>query len=204
MLFLYPDQAHQWRHGPQGYEDYESYKPWLRDEFSFQCVYCRCREVWYPDGQAAFSVDHVRPVSIAPAEAGLYRNLVYACSQCNSSKRDQLLPFHPAEQSLAEHLEVGENGLVLSRTAEGTEFIRVCRLNRRTLVEVRQRYMTLTKILQAQASDTAASLLKDYVRFPKDLPNLRNLKPPDGNARPAGIADSCYERRQRGELPDMY
>jgi hypothetical protein len=28
--------------------DYESYRPWLRDEFAFRCVYCLTRETWGP------------------------------------------------------------------------------------------------------------------------------------------------------------
>jgi len=31
-VFAYPD-AHDRRHGPAGYVDYQSFKPWLRDEF---------------------------------------------------------------------------------------------------------------------------------------------------------------------------
>jgi hypothetical protein len=38
-VFAYPDVPHTWRHGPRGYVDDEHYKPWLRDEFIFRCVY---------------------------------------------------------------------------------------------------------------------------------------------------------------------
>jgi hypothetical protein len=41
-------------------------KPWLRDDFSFRCVSCLCRETWFPDGEAYFGCDHVRPRSRAP------------------------------------------------------------------------------------------------------------------------------------------
>jgi hypothetical protein len=51
-VFDYPSLPHARRHGPQGYADYKHYKPWLRDEFSFRCVYCLCRETWLPDGAA--------------------------------------------------------------------------------------------------------------------------------------------------------
>jgi hypothetical protein len=59
--FAYPVTAHERRHSPAGYVDYQNYKPWLRDEFTFRCVYCLERERWYPSGAAAFSVDHVVP-----------------------------------------------------------------------------------------------------------------------------------------------
>jgi hypothetical protein len=48
QIFQYPRQAHVRRHGPLGYVNYQSYKPWLRDEFEFRCVYCLWRERWRP------------------------------------------------------------------------------------------------------------------------------------------------------------
>ena len=48
-LFAYPRELHERRHGPLGYLDYGDYRPWLRDEFQFRCVYCLCRERWFPD-----------------------------------------------------------------------------------------------------------------------------------------------------------
>ena len=47
--FDYPAQPHIRRHGPIGYADYASFRPWLRDEFVFRCVFCLRRESW---GQA--------------------------------------------------------------------------------------------------------------------------------------------------------
>ncbi len=64
MPFVYPDTPHVRMHGPRGYEAYQSYKDWLRDEFTFRCVYCLERERWYPNGHAAFGVDHVKPKPI--------------------------------------------------------------------------------------------------------------------------------------------
>src|SRR5438309_7682660 len=61
------------RHGPQGYLDYKHYKPWLRDDFSFRCVYCLCRETWLPDGEACFGSDHVLPQSRTTEEPSNYR-----------------------------------------------------------------------------------------------------------------------------------
>lgn len=62
--FLYPSSIHSRRHGPAGYQNYESFKEWLRDEFSFRCVYCLFRERWYPNGSMSFSIDHVIPRSV--------------------------------------------------------------------------------------------------------------------------------------------
>jgi hypothetical protein len=92
VVFVYPDTAHVRRHGPRGYVDDEHYKPWLRDEFTFRCLYCCCREVWFPDGDRNFSVEHLQPTSLAPEGLTDYDTLVYACCQCNAAQKAILLP----------------------------------------------------------------------------------------------------------------
>ncbi|MBI3330174.1 MAG: hypothetical protein HYZ81_26130, partial [Nitrospinae bacterium] len=82
MAFTYPRSLHVRRHGPRGYRDYRSYKPWLRDEFDFRCVYCLWRERWCSDGDHTFSVDHLLPRMTHPERLCDYDNLVYACCQC--------------------------------------------------------------------------------------------------------------------------
>jgi hypothetical protein len=44
MIFDYPEPKADRRHGPAKYTSYEYYRPWLRDEFAFRCVYCLKRE----------------------------------------------------------------------------------------------------------------------------------------------------------------
>src|SRR5712671_2113481 len=89
--FTYPVVPHVRRHGPQGYADYQSYRPWLRDEFSFRCVYCLLREQW---GQmrGGHAIDHFLPMAQHPERANDYDNLVYTCAACNALKRDRLVP----------------------------------------------------------------------------------------------------------------
>ena len=38
QVLEYPTNGHERLHGPSGYVDYKSFKPWLRDEFRFRCV----------------------------------------------------------------------------------------------------------------------------------------------------------------------
>src|SRR5436305_11449934 len=106
MIFVYSSQPHQRKHGPK-YTDYKSYKDWLRDEFTFRCVYCLERERWYPNGHAGFGVDHVLPKGQPQYEhlSCYYPNLVYACNRCNSAKRDRIL-IDPCEVAFAEHLRI--------------------------------------------------------------------------------------------------
>jgi len=43
-VFHHPSAPAPRRHGPRGYLDYTSFKAWLRDEFTFRCVYCLTSE----------------------------------------------------------------------------------------------------------------------------------------------------------------
>ncbi len=65
MIFDYPESRAKRIHGPSGYSSYESFRPWLRDEFTFRCVYCLKRETW---GQVTgeFELEHFEPQSLAP------------------------------------------------------------------------------------------------------------------------------------------
>ena len=54
--FTYPSAPIVRRHDPIGYLDYDSFRPWLRDEFRFRCVYCLRRERWEPD-LGVFEID---------------------------------------------------------------------------------------------------------------------------------------------------
>ena len=200
----YPAEGHQRHHGPLGYADYRSYKPWLRDEFAFRCVYCRWRENWCADGDGSFSVDHVRPRASHPEDSCNYENLVYACCRCNSVKQDRPLPVDPCDDGWGRHLRAVPDGTVRAITTEGQRTIEICRLNRPALVQARQRILRLLNELAANGSEDAMSLVREYLGFPANLPMLSQLHPPGGNMRPEGITDSHFERRKRGQLPETY
>jgi hypothetical protein len=76
MVLDYPDKPLVRKHGPTGYAAYETYKPWLRDEFVFRCAYCLVRERWYPNGPASLSVDHFVAQINAPDQILDYDNLI--------------------------------------------------------------------------------------------------------------------------------
>ena len=57
--YRYPSRPHLRKHGPRGYRTAVDFRPWLRDEFLFRCVYCLERE---------------------------YDNLLYVCQACNLRK----------------------------------------------------------------------------------------------------------------------
>jgi len=60
----------------------------------------------------------------------------------------------------------------------------------------------LLRLVEALLSHDAAQakdVLRDLLAFPADLPDLAALRPPEENARPEGISESCFERRRRGQ-----
>ncbi len=194
--FQYPAHPHVRRHGPQGYADYESYREWLRDEFAFACVFCLIREVWVPGG---FHLDHFIPVALAPDRRTGYENLLYACSVCNRIKQDLLVP-DPTVHLLANAVEVDATGFLISESDEATRIIERMRLNRPTYCRLRKMWISIV----AMATKEDPELLKQILGYPVDLPNLSALRPPGGNTKSEGIEQSHWNRRQRGDLPEVY
>src|SRR5690349_17329451 len=121
--FAYPTAPHARRHGPRGYKNYQQYKPFLRDDFVFRCVYCLEREAWYPDRAGSFSVDHFEAKVVNPARETDYENLVYACTRCNSFKRKAGVDLNPCLVAFADHLRVREDGQIEGLTPEGNKLI---------------------------------------------------------------------------------
>jgi hypothetical protein len=204
LPFLYPKVPHERRHGPRGYRNYESYKPWLRDEFSFRCIYCLCRERWFPDGDDCFSVDHLESQKRAPQRRTDYENLVYACCQCNASRQDCDWLMNPCDEPMATHLEVQDDGTIRALTAKGKAWIQACRLDRPKLTEFRKGLLALVRDLTQRQDQDAVNLLRHCLGFPDNLPRLDILRPPGGNSRPEGIARSALEQKLRGELAETY
>lgn len=194
--FAYPLPTAR-RHAPSGYVDYTSFKPWLRDEFAFRCLYCLTRERWFPTGHEGFSVEHYIAQSVAPALRCAYDNLFYVCCACNAVRRNLALPFDPTRESLGNHLHITRAGVAEAVTIEGAQFIDLCRLNRPARVDFRRRLLNLLETAEE-------GVLLDWLGFPPDLPDLAALHPPTGNARAAGLAESHFERRRRDELPPVY
>lgn len=202
-VFAPPVSVEARRHRPSGYVDDEHYKPWLRDEFTYRCLYCGCREVWFPDGDSSFSVEHVWPTSLAPPVLTDYDALVYACCQCNAVRGALRLPLDP-RGGMRQHIEVSADGTIRGLTAAGEDFIRICRLDRPNLVAFRRLILDVLRLLGRKRDPEAAELRRRWLGYPANLPDLSRLRPPGGNSRPEGISQSAFARRQRGELPEVY
>lgn len=198
VAFLYPIEAHEQRHGPRGYASYESYRPWLRDEFAFRCVFCLVREQW-GRVRGAFDIDHFLPVASHPEQERTYDNLLYSCTTCNAAKGRQILP-DPTRVLLAADVQVNDDGTIEGRTVAARRLIRVLGLDDPEYTEFRLLWLDIT----ALAEQCDPGLHRRLMGFPDDLPDLARLRPPGGNMRPEGVRASHFARWKRGSLAETY
>jgi hypothetical protein len=195
--YAYPARPHRRRHGPAGYATYESYRPWLEDEFSFRCIYCLNRKVWSPTN--IWAIDHLISQDEAPELECEYDNLVFACQFCNQQKLANRVP-DPCRVAYGDCLRVEADGTVTALNRHGKKLVSVIRLNHPRFVEERLKIIRVLHVLAKHAPLEFQTLMG----FPADLPDLSTLKPPKGNRRPEGISESCFARRTRDELPSVY
>jgi hypothetical protein len=198
------DSLDQRRHGPAGYTNYRSYKPWLRDEHLYRCVYCLGREQWSQDGAGGFGADHFEPKSSAPHRETEYTNLCYCCSRCNSRKSDQLIPVALWRDPLDRHLEFKLDGTIAGRTREGNFLIDLLQLNAPRMIEWRQLWLELHADAQAEVSSGRMGMKARMFGFPSDLPDLASGSRPPQNTQPGSVNASAHARRAAGTLPAFY
>ena len=194
------------RHGPAGYENYQSYKQWLRDEHDFRCVYCLAREAWDATGPAdatTFGADHLQAKSNSPGLVTNYENLSYCCNRCNPRKNAVSLPTSLIEKPLSEHLEITASGDVTAKTPDGEWLKDLLLLDDPTRKEWRKIILELHVLAQRNLLEGRSSRIVRLFAYPPDLPNLSTARPPS-NSRPEGINESAFARRERGELPEFY
>jgi hypothetical protein len=194
--FFYPAGPHIRKHGPSGYSDYEQYRDWLRDDFSFRCVGCLKREKW-GELTAAFHIDHLVPQAVAPHKKLDYGNLVYLCAQCNLIKRARTIP-DPCAVSLHQCLLVCNDGSIVGLNQTGQRLIGVLRLDSPERVQYRSKMIRLFHLLKGNSHG-----LMEWLGYPEDLPDLRKKKAPS-NSRPEGVQNCFCVLRERGDLADFY
>jgi HNH endonuclease len=205
MPFIFATAPHVRKHGPGGYRQYQTYKDWLRDEFTFRCVYCLERERWYPNGHAGFGVDHVRPKGQAEYEHLIchYPNLVYACNRCNSAKQDCIL-IDPCEVAFADHLRIDEEGEIRGLTVEGRRVINILGLDLRLSTDERKARLNILALYKRYPDDAELQALYfGAFGFPDDLPDL-SAHSRATNTKPEGVAQCYHRQREAGTLPRTY
>lgn len=195
--FAYPTDPHARQHGPSGYADYDSYRPWLRDEFTFRCVYCLGRERWGLV-RGVWDIDHFVPQSRDSALILSYDNLLYVCRTCNLSKGNHVLP-DPCGLALGKCLLVQSNGTIMALNDEGHLIVETLRLANEDYTHRRR---LILGIIRSLAKHDRATLIM-WMSYPDNLPDLSKLRPPN-NSKPDGVVNSYYARRSRGGLPETY
>jgi hypothetical protein len=201
--FKYPSLIHVRRHGPVGYSAYRHFRPWLRDEFCFRCVYCLRREAWcFQDSD--FELDHEVAQSLAPELCRDYTNLVYACHNCNQRKGNKRLPS-PAEVAFGASMEVivsgDKYGTIHPLNDAGTRLIDELSLDAPKITRARRQFIEFTRSFE---NNDRPKLLV-WMGFPEDLPDLSSVSPqPSANLLPDGLVESWYKRRERNDLPEIY
>lgn len=197
--FQYPPTPHVRRHGPQGYHDYSRFRPWLRDEFSFRCVYCLRRET-FEMVSGVFNIEHFLPIASDPNLIAVYDNLLYACASCNFAKSALRLP-DPLIALTATTVRVDQDGTIhANANSEAARLIDLLGLDSSEYTEFRKRWIDIVALAQQHKPE----LYQQLMGYPANLPNLRRMKPPGNNSRPAGVEQSAFARRERGELPSTY
>jgi hypothetical protein len=199
--YTYLDSPITRRHGPSGWNDYQRYRPWLRDEFTFRCVYCLEREVWR-DMREKMHIDHFQPRSIYPELGCEYTNLIYLCPACNSLKHAQILP-DPCRIALASCLQIHKDGRIeaIDDNAQGKLIIDKLALDDPCATKRRRSIIGIVLSL----AETNWPMFVEWMGYPDDLPDLTDqTNTPPSNTKPDGILNSYAKRKERSELAEVY
>ena len=204
MPLNFPAKPYERKHAPQGYKGHKSFKPWLRDEFQFRCVYCLERERWYPSGHHAFSVEHVKPKADPDYEhlELEYTNLVYACLRCNSAKQMSIL-IDPCVETLADHLRFEPDGSVVGTTTEGEDMIGILGLDQSNPTRTRREHIQLYNLYKDYPHDVKVrELFLSRFGYPDDMPTLSGRRGRNGNKGSDKL--SYMAKSKDGTLEETY
>ena len=151
------------RETPPELSRYQGYKPYLRRDFYYSCVYCTVHENDL-QGWRYFDVEHFRPKSL-PQFSHLevvYSNLLYACSICNTYKsndwpsddpiNDGRGYLDPCEHDYDDHFAIVSEVEIKGRSGVGQYMVEHLHLNRVQLQNLRRRRVE-AESMHRQVSD---------------------------------------------------
>lgn len=199
-VFAYPEEPHQRRHGPSGYKSYESYRDWLRDEFSYRCVFSLIRETWI-GRKAHFDIDHLEPQNSREDLVCEYDNLLYVTHRVNLVRGKRSLP-DPCKVALGKCLRVdADTGEIHAKNDVGGKIIDVLKLNSPDATADRLKWLSIL----CSVAQTDEEGFRRLIGYPKDFRDLSKTQAEaKRNSRPNGIAESAFERCRAKMLPEWY
>lgn len=122
---------------------------YLRNDFHFECAYCRMREQDNAIGEKIFEKDHfISKGTVSERDLDAYDNMVYACRICNGTKTDQKLNLilDPCKDDIyggeSPHIKkLGKEGQyrLQALTRKGQMFIDSLQLNSRFYRKMRKK-----------------------------------------------------------------
>ena len=133
-------------------------KMYLRNDFNFECAYCRMREKDNIMGEQVFAKDHfVSKYSDVNWNVDGYDNMVYACCKCNGTKsdKDTEMLLDPCKDNIydGKQFHIRRTGAedhykLCAVTPQGQQFIDELRLNSNFYRKMRQKQEESEKIRQ--------------------------------------------------------
>ena len=199
-VFVYPSLPHTRKHGPVGYTGYESYRDWLRDEFSYRYIFSLFREAW---PQIRFHIDHLVSQKERPDLVCDYDNLILLEGRLNLVKGKRRLP-DPCKVALGECLFVhtggDQMGCIEARGGSkvGEEIIRALRLDSDDATQMRRDWIGILR----SVARTDEKLFRKFIGYPEKLPDLGKAQV--SNTREPGLKVSAKYLKGAGVLPEWY
>ena len=192
LPFQYPLTSLVRKHAPDGYQHWEPYRDWLRDDFEFRCVYCLLRERW-GKRRAVFAIDHIASRASGGALRD-YGNLAYTCASCNSAKSDSAVP-HPEQHAYGKCVGVDDEGRIHPKNREGKLLIRTLLLDDEENTGFRRDRIRELETLAKHDLEQFERMMS----FPDDLPDLQSKRSPR-NAKPDSWKQSHHAMNNAGKI----
>ena len=115
-LFTYPPEPHLRKHAPAGYKNYPEYKPWLRDEFEFRCVYCLQREMW------SDPIEHIELPMLATVLAPLVQDALPGLTVVQLTDLKSVNVTAYVDEGAIDNVKIGQDVDVHIDAYSGTSF----------------------------------------------------------------------------------
>lgn len=111
------------RHPHPKHSNYQDYKVYLRQDFSYRCVYCAIHENDW-GGLRHFHVEHFKPKSRFSNLKTKYGNLLYACDICNAYKGDDWPGYiDPCKEDYALHFRLSHNSFEIEGISRRAKYM---------------------------------------------------------------------------------